>query len=166
VIVRQEGHGEVRLFLALRVSARDAYGSTAPPTAINPRRPTTFLAIPDPGVITLKPAGKRVKMQILIEGLDLDSQTPVEVSFPQGDGGRLPGGLAVSPGSAAVLAKEMPSAILLGKSWRSLTLEFLAGPQAQEGEYTIEALIKQEGRGECTISLTIRVEKGGAQPSN
>lgn len=166
VIVRQEGHGEVRLFLALRVSARDAYGSTAPPTAINPGRPTTFLAIPDPGIITLKPAGKRVKMQILIEGLDLDSQKPVEVSFPQGDGGRLPGGLAVSPGSAAVLGKEMPSAILLGKSWRSLTLEFLAGPQAQEGEYTIEALIKQEGRGECTISLTIRVEKGGAQPSN
>jgi len=165
VIVMQEGHGEVRLFLTLRVSARDAFGAAPPPPSlVSPARPAIFQALFDPGVITLKPAGGRVKVQALIEGTDLTSQKPVEVSFPQSDKGRLPGGLAVSPGSSSVLAKDMPAAIRQGKSWRSLTLEFLAGPQAQEGEYTIEALIKQEGRGESTITLTIRVVKGAAQP--
>lgn len=167
VIVRQEGHGEVRLFLTLRVSARDAFGtSSPPPSLVNPVRPATFQAIFDPGVITLKPGGGRVKVQALIEGTDLNSQKPVEVSFPQSDKGRLPGGLAVSPGSASVLAKDMPAAILQGKAWRTLTLEFLAGPQTEEGEYYVEALVKQEGRGDSTITLTIRVVKGAAQPPN
>lgn len=167
VIVRQEGHGEVRLFLTLRVSARDAFGaSSPPPSLVNPVRPATFQAIFDPGVITLKPGGGRVKVQALIEGTDLNSQKPVEVSFPQSDKGRLPGGLAVSPGSASVLAKDMPAAILQGKAWRTLTLEFLAGPQTEEGEYYVEALVKQEGRGDSTITITIRVVKGAALPPN
>lgn len=160
VIVRQDGHGEARLFLTLRISPQDAPETERPsPSTSGPARQSSFQAILSPEAITLKPLRDRVQVQVLLDGLDAGADKAIEVSFPQGDGGRLFGGLSVSPGGLNVLPGNLPVVNWNGQERRFVAFDFLAGPNAQDGEYRVEISVKQQGGAEVVLTLLVRVAR-------
>ncbi|MCW5943816.1 MAG: hypothetical protein KIS66_16410 [Fimbriimonadaceae bacterium] len=149
ITVRQVGHGQVVLWLTIRVPM-DARRPA-------PRVSSTSLAtLFETATLSLRAGGTAVRNRLYVSGF-AEGDEPVTLTFPEARLGGFPGGLRVLPGDTMLNSVDAEKVTRDGLTWLVFDLTFSADAGATVGTRTVRAIVRQGGR-EAPAILVVRIE--------